>query len=122
MMEYLLSPRGIIKLSQLLLIIITLGTWFGLGDDWRDFITGTIFTALFSALAIFTQNMIADHARVVEILMGGVLCLFLSISGIIVLVKVSGDPVAATCGSFCFFTAVAYGVDVFFAFKLEGAE
>ncbi|KAG0713825.1 hypothetical protein GWK47_015315 [Chionoecetes opilio] len=119
MMEYMLSPRGIIKVSQMLLVLITLGTWFGLVTDWRDFITGTIFTAFFTSIAIFAHNMLADHARVMEILMSGLLTLFLAISGIVVLVEKAADPLGATCGAFCFFSAVAYGLDLFFAFRLE---
>ncbi|XP_045133505.1 uncharacterized protein LOC123517478 [Portunus trituberculatus] len=119
MMEYLLSPRGFIKLSQMLLVVVTLGTWFGLWTDWRDFVTGTVFMAFFTALAVFTQNMLAAPARVLEILLSGVLSLFMVICGIVVLVEASASPVGATCGAFCFFSAVAYGLDVFFAFKIE---
>lgn len=119
MMEYLLSPRGFIKIGQMLLVVITLGTWFGVFTDWRDFITGTVFMAFFTSIAIFTQNMLAAPSRVLEILMSGLLALFLAICGIVVLVEKADDPVGATCGAFCFFSAVAYGLDVFFAFKIE---
>lgn len=119
MMEYLLSPRGFIKISQILLVLIALGTWFGVATSSRDFVTGTVFMAFFINIAIFTQNMLTNNARVTEILMSGLLSLFFIICGIVVLVDYTGDPVAETCGAFCFFCAVAYGIDVFFAFKLE---
>ncbi|KAK3885352.1 hypothetical protein Pcinc_010431 [Petrolisthes cinctipes] len=131
MMEYLASPRGILKLTQLILVIITLGLWFGTLNYWGDFITGTVFLGFFSALVLFVQNMLLGPSRVSEILMSGLLALFFMVSGIIVLVKANQvclgvscvdftkKSVAEACGAFCFFCTIVYAADVFFAFKIE---
>ncbi|KAK4300978.1 hypothetical protein Pmani_026850 [Petrolisthes manimaculis] len=131
MMEYLASPRGILKLAQMLLVLITLGLWFGTLNYWGDFITGTVFLGFFSALALFIQNMLLGPSRVSEILLSGLLALFFLVSGIIVLVKanqiclgfscvdLSKQNVAEACGAFCFFCTIVYAADVFFAFKIE---
>ncbi|XP_042220343.1 uncharacterized protein LOC121865075 [Homarus americanus] len=119
MVEYVASPRGILKICHMVFVLIVLGTWFGYTNTWRDFVTGTVFLAFFSGIILFAQNMLLGPSRVAEILTSGLLTLFFFVSGICVLAFYSGSPVPDACGSFCFFTSIIYGIDVYFAFQIE---
>ncbi|XP_071513071.1 uncharacterized protein [Panulirus ornatus] len=118
MMEYIVSPRGILKIIQLVFVVIVLGMWFSLSHAMQDFVSGTVIMALFSSLTLMAQNLLLGPSRVTEVLMSGVQAFFFFVSGILVLVMYNA-PVSAACGSFCFFTCIAYGVDVYFAFQIE---
>ncbi|KAK8754459.1 hypothetical protein OTU49_016352 [Cherax quadricarinatus] len=118
-MTYVMSPRGILKIAQVIFVVISLGMWFSLINYWSDFVTGTVFLGFFTSLALFAQNALTGPSRVLEILLSGVLCLFFFISCILVLVHFHTLPVGNACGSFCLFASVVYGLDVFFTFKEE---
>ncbi|XP_045603587.1 uncharacterized protein [Procambarus clarkii] len=119
-MTYVMSPRGILKVSQMVLVVVVVGLWFSLVHSWQHFVTGTVFLSLFTCFGLFAQNALHGHSRVLEILLSGVLSIFFFVSGILVLAKYSSkEPVADACGAFSFFLCVIYGLDVFFSYRQD---
>lgn len=115
-MGYVLSVRGVVKMIEAVLIVITMGLWYGLSVGWANFVTGTIMTAVYATVALGAQNLIMGPSRVAELLLYGLCALFLVICSIIIFVKVTSSLGTAT-GVFCLLTGVVYGGDLFVTIK-----
>ncbi|KAK7066312.1 hypothetical protein SK128_004169 [Halocaridina rubra] len=113
---YVLTPRGILKILEFVLIVIVVGLWFGMSTGWRFFVTGAILSTLYSTIALGVQNIIMGPSRVAELILYGLQGLFLIISAIIIFAKI-GSSLSNATGAFCIILGVVLGVDIFFTIK-----
>ncbi|XP_068219667.1 uncharacterized protein [Palaemon carinicauda] len=116
-MAYVVSVRGVIKIIEAILIVITMGLWYGIITGWHEFVTGTIMTAVYATFALGMQNMILGPSRVAEVLLYGLSTLFLIISAIVIFVHIGEYSTGIACGVFCIITALVYGGDLFVTLK-----
>ncbi|XP_066980991.1 uncharacterized protein [Macrobrachium rosenbergii] len=116
-MVYVVSIRGIVKIAEAILIVITMGLWYGIAYGWPLFVTGTIMTSVYTTFALAAQNIILGPSRVAELLLYGLSTLFLVISAIVIFAKVSYSSTAIACGVCCIIAGLLYAADIFLTLK-----
>jgi len=121
--NYIKSVRGILKIVQMVgsilaFILSMSSTWGFAGSGWVNFasINGFIQSLIWGAFHLFSAAPPILANYLVELIIYGILTLFLTVAGIVAACGSSQQPVVGAAAVFCFICMVAFGIDACFQF------